>query len=131
MTAYHLCKSGRDLRTWVNLHYPGRDTASDGWIGDAAHNAAGTSDHCPDAQGVVRAIDIDADLIPGAKDHTAAHRLAESLRQQGKRNMRNLAYVIFAGKIASPKGGWAWRAYTGSNPHNHHIHVSFRKAVGE
>lgn len=119
------------LQAWVNLHYPHRDKGSDGIKGDPRH-AARQSDHNPDPEsGVVRALDIDADLIPGAKDHTEAHRLADTIRAWGKKDVRPIAYVIFAGRIASPRNRWAWRTYTGTNPHQHHIHVSFRKAKGE
>lgn len=118
------------LLSWVNLHYPHRDKASDGIKGDAKH-AARPSDHNPDSKGIVRALDIDADLIPGAKDHTEAHRLADTIRAWGKQDVRPIAYVIFAGRIASPRLNWRWRKYTGTNPHLHHIHVSFRKAPGE
>lgn len=122
-----LCKPGFELRTWVNRHYPKRDKRSDGWIADAAHMAAGTSDHIPNEHGVVHAIDIDADLQPKAKDRTAAHHLAEMIRQQAKRGERPVKYVIFAGRIASGKTGWRWIKYRGSNPHLHHVHVSFRE----
>lgn len=125
-----LCKAGTDLRTWVNKHYPGRDKTSDGWIGDTAHQAR-PSDHNPDADAIVRAIDIDADLKPKAKDKTAAHRLAETLRLEAKTGTRPIAYIIWNGRISSPKRGWAWRPYEGLNPHNHHIHISFRKVEGE
>jgi len=26
-----------------------------------------------------------------------------------------------------PRMGWRWRKYSGSNPHNHHCHISFTK----
>lgn len=122
--SYRLCTGGIALRDFVNRAYPLRDKASDGWIGDPAH-AARPSDHNPDARGVVHAIDIDADLKPGSKDHTEAHRLAATIVNDGKNRRRPIAYVIFDGKIASPRAGWKWRTYEGSNPHKHHIHVSF------
>ena len=125
-----LTKPGADLRRWVNAHYPGRDKSSDGWIADAAHMAAGMSDHCPNEHGIVHAIDIDADLKPKAKDRTAAHHLAEMIRQQGMTGERPISYVIFAGRIASPRLRWVWRRYRGTNPHHGHIHVSF-KETGE
>lgn len=131
MPSPRLSNHGERLRNWVNQHYPNRDKRSDGWIGDAAHSSR-PSDHNPDPRtGIVRALDIDADLIPGAKNHTEAHRLAETIRVDGKRRERPIAYVIFAGRIASPTSLWRWRRYTGSNPHNGHIHISFKKAVGE
>ena len=120
-----------ELRKWVNRHYPQRDKRSDGTIGNAAHRAT-KSDHNPDPQnGVVRAFDIDADLIPKAKDRSEAYRLAEMLRNDGKFDRRPIAYVIFSGKIASPKRRWKWRKYTGNNPHLSHIHVSFRETANE
>lgn len=131
MPSPRLSNHGERLRNWVNQHYPNRDKRSDGWIGDAAHSSR-PSDHNPDPRtGIVRALDIDADLIPGAKNHAEAHRLAETIRVEGKRRERPIAYVIFAGRIASPTSLWRWRRYTGSNPHNGHIHISFKKAVGE
>lgn len=120
-----LTRPGSELRTWINRHYPKRDKRSDGWIADAAHMAAGTSDHCPDVHGIVHAIDIDADLKPNAKDRTAAHHLAEMLRQEAKRGDRPIKYIIWSGRIASSRLGWTWRKYRGPNPHLHHIHVSF------
>ena len=127
---WKLTKPAADLRTWVNRHYPGRDKRSDGAVADAAHMAAGTSDHIPNEHGIVHAIDIDADLQPKAKDRTAAHHLADMIRQQAKRTERPVKYVIFAGRIASARTGWRWIKYRGSNPHLHHIHVSF-KETGE
>lgn len=125
-----LTKPGSELRTWVNRHYPNRDKRSDGWIADAAHMAAGTSDHIPNEFGIVHAIDIDADLKPKSKDHTDAHRLADMIREQGRTGERPIKYVIFSGRIASARMGWRWRKYRGTNPHLHHIHVSF-KETGE
>ena len=127
---YRLCKPGVRLRDWVDDNWPNRDRASDGWIGDVAHQAR-PSDHNPDALGIVRAIDIDADLKPGTKDRSEAHRLVDTLRAQARQGTRPIAYIIWAGKIASPRSLWRWRPYTGTNPHMHHIHVSFRKVPNE
>lgn len=125
-----LCAPGEILRDWVNQHYPGRDKASDGWIGDVSHSSR-ESDHNPDEHGVVRAIDIDADLKPGEKGRNSAYRLAETLRNDAITGRRPIAYIIFAGRITSQRSFWKWRPYTGINPHNHHIHISFRKVPGE
>ena len=57
-----LCKAGRQLREMIDDLYPDRDRRSDGWIADARHIAKGNSDHIPDARGIVRGLDIDADL---------------------------------------------------------------------
>jgi len=117
-----LCKAGQQLREQIDDSFPDRDRASDGWIGDARHSAR-DSDHNPDANGVVRAIDIDKDLSGSAKPDFAGD-LANQIRLCGKSDAR-ISYVIFRGKIASSKKSWAWRDYNGVNRHDHHIHISF------
>jgi hypothetical protein len=120
-----LCDAGTTLRNQINRRWPNRDTASDGWIGDAAH-CPGTSDHCPDpATGVVRAIDVDRDLARG--DRTAMERLVGQLRRycKDRKDHGRVAYIIFDGAIASRTHGWTWRPYNGANPHDKHCHVSF------
>ena len=120
-----LCKAGETLREQINVKYPDRDKTSDGWLGDARH-AARKSDHNPDpsAEYVVRAIDIDKDLVRSKLDYAAD--LADQLRLCAKKDGR-IAYVIFKGRIASSKKSWAWRPYDGINKHNHHCHISFTK----
>ena len=53
-----LSKAAGQLREQIDDSFPDRDRTSDGWIGDTRH-AARKSDHNPDEQGWVRAIDID------------------------------------------------------------------------
>ena len=120
-----LCKAGQQLREQVDDSYPDRDRRSDGWIGDVRHSAR-VSDHNPDEQGIVRAIDIDRDLA-GVSKPDLMPDLADQIRLCAKSGDKRIAYVIFAKKIASPKKGWAWRPYDGVNSHNHHCHVSFTK----
>lgn len=119
-----LCKAGRTLREQIDDAYPSRDRKSDGWIGDARHSHR-KSDHNPDAQGWVRAIDVDADL--GFRDES--WYLADQLRVAAKRD-RRINYIIHRGRIASRRGLLRWRKYDG-NPHDHHIHVSFTPAGDE
>jgi hypothetical protein len=119
-----LCKAGQQLRLQIDDSYPDRDRASDGWIGDTRHSAR-PSDHNPDAKGIVRAIDIDRDLS-GKKKPDLMPYLADQIRHAAKSDKR-IAYIIFAGKIASPRMGWRWRKYSGINPHNSHLHCSFTK----
>ena len=129
-----LCKAGVRLRAQVNKKWPKRDKASDGWIADARHLDQGTSDHIPNAQGIVRAIDIDEDL--SKTDKLAMGVLVEKLRKQAQADGR-IAYIIYSGRIASPKRSgpklqpWLWRPYTGANPHSHHAHISFTAAGDE
>jgi hypothetical protein len=117
-----LCKAGVQLREQIDDAFPNRDRASDGWIGDARHAARKSgSDHNPSHEGWVRALDIDADL----RSHKSeAFDLADQLRLLARFDKR-ISYIIFAGKIASWRGNYRFRKYTGINPHNTHIHVSF------
>jgi hypothetical protein len=119
-----LCKAGQQLREQFDDSYPDRDRTSDGWIGDTRHQAR-PSDHNPDEQGIVRAIDIDRDLSGKAKPDLMPD-LADQIRL-GARTDKRIAYVIFNGRIASARMGFRWRKYKGSNPHLHHCHVSFTK----
>jgi hypothetical protein len=120
-----LCKAGQQLRLQVDDSYPDRDRASDGWIGDARHKSR-PSDHTPDEQGIVRAVDLDRDLSGQAKPDLMPD-LADQLRLCAKRGDKRIAYVIFNNKICSRKSLWRWVAYKGSNPHVKHCHVSFTK----
>jgi hypothetical protein len=120
-----LCKAAQQLRLQVDDSYSDRDRTSDGWIGDTRHQAR-PSDHNPDEQGIVRAIDIDRDLSGKAKPDLMPD-LADQLRLCAKRGDKRISYIIFDGRIASSKKAWAWRTYTGSNKHNHHCHISFTK----
>ncbi len=123
--AWRNCNASLRLVDEVNRRWPGRDKSSDGTIGDAAH-ASRSSDHNPwvvvGGQGVVRARDID-------KDGIDAGWLAEYLRGLGARGDARLAgggYVIWNRRITTPNFS-GWKAYTGSNPHTHHVHVSFSR----
>lgn len=83
-----------------------------GWIGDASHQGE-CSDHNPDSTGVVHAIDV---MATGAR---AAATVRETLAHPG-----DLQYVIHNRVIWSASASWAPRAYTGSNPHTDHVHIS-------
>ena len=122
-----LCKAGRQLREQVDDSYPDRDRTSDGWIGDTRH-ASRPSDHNPDAEGIVRAIDIDRDLSGKAKPDFMPD-LADQIRlcAKSKKDGGRVSYIIFDGRIASSKKNWAWRSYDGLNRHTKHCHISFTK----
>lgn len=115
------------LRAQVNEVFPKRSKASDGTVGDPAHQSR-ASDHNPwvvdGGIGVVTAMDITHDPAGGCD----AGKVVEALR--ASRDPR-LKYLIYNRRIANsqPVGAapaWAWRAYTGSNPHNHHCHLSVK-----
>ena len=122
-----LCKAGQQLREQFDDSFPDRDRRSDGWVGDLRHQSRSTSDHNPDKNGIVHAIDVDRD-VSGSTKPDLMPDLADQIRLCAKAGDKRIAYVIFAGRIASPRMGWRWRTYKGSNPHNHHLHVSFTKA---
>jgi hypothetical protein len=122
-----LSKAGQQLREQFDDSFPDRDRTSDGWIADARHIAAGTSDHNPDREtGIVRAIDIDRDVSGKAKPDLMPD-IADQLRLAAKRGEKRISYIIFNGRIASSRLGWRWRTYKGSNPHKHHCHISFTR----
>jgi hypothetical protein len=116
-----LCKAGQQLREQIDDNYPDRDRKSDGWIADARHLAKGNSDHIPQ-NGIVRAIDIDADLAAHKEE---AYALVENIRKCAKRGDKRIKYIIYDGKIMSPILNWKRRPYRGLNPHRSHFHVSF------
>lgn len=95
--------------------WPKRNRASDGTLGDASHQAR-KSDHNDG-----NAFDITHDPGSGANGELIARMALADPRT---------AYVIWNRRIAnvSIQEG-AWRPYTGSNPHTHHVHVSIRPST--
>ena len=126
MTA-KLCKAGQQLRLQVDDSFPSRSRASDGWVADARHVKAGTSDHIPDPScgQIVRAIDITRNLS-GTKEQDLMPYLADQIRLAARSDKR-ISYIIFDGRIASARFGFRWRKYRGSNAHVKHCHISFTK----
>jgi hypothetical protein len=120
-----LSNAAEQLRSEINAKYPKRDKRSDGWIGDTAHNAR-KSDHNPDKQGWVRAIDIDSDLVKSSSKESWL--LAEQIKTIALKGDKRVSYIIHQHRIASPRQKWAWRVYKGANPHISHIHISFDKS---
>ncbi len=115
--SWRVAKSLLTLRDQVNALYPNRDKSSDGTIGDERHQAT-HSEHNPDDNGVVRAMDISNDPAHGVVSDKIAHALIDS------RDPR-IMYVISNSKICSATvHPWEWRDYGGSNPHDHHFHIS-------
>jgi len=117
-----LCAAGSQLREQIDDDFPSRDRKSDGWVADARHIAKGNSDHIPDSRGIVRGLDIDANL----NDHPeATYALVEQIRKCAKRGDKRIKYIIYDGRIASSILNWKWRKYKGANPHRSHFHCSF------
>lgn len=109
----------------INVAWPHRDKSSDGWIGDASHQATGSpenggSDHNENKRGLIDATDTDKDgihvptVIASQLIHPSTH------------------YVIFNKRIMSSRDKFMPHAYTGPNPHDKHIHRSiFQSATAE
>jgi hypothetical protein len=117
-----LCKAGQQLREQIDDDYPDRDRRSDGAQADARHYATNpSSDHIP-RNGIVRAIDIDANLNSHPEE---TYALVEKIRKCAKRGDKRIKYIIYDGKIMSPILNWKRRKYRGTNPHRSHFHVSF------
>jgi hypothetical protein len=115
----HVAKSLDALFGQLNTIAPRRNRRSDGAKGNEEH-ARRESDHNPDRWGIIRARDFTHDPAGGLD----CARLASALREG--RDTR-VGYVIWRGQIMSGAGGrepWRWRAYAGTNPHNHHLHLS-------
>ncbi|HEY0001066.1 MAG TPA: hypothetical protein VGB74_11475, partial [Actinoplanes sp.] len=120
------------LRTEFNEIAPSRDKASDGSIGDAAHQAS-SSDHNPDETGTVpihdadsvnevHAIDVDVNLRrTGLTMERVVQFLLARCRSGAEKRLR---YIIYNRRIWSASSGWVQQTYTGSNPHTEHAHFS-------
>jgi peptidoglycan hydrolase-like protein with peptidoglycan-binding domain len=101
------------LRSELNRKFPKRSTKSDGWLGDTAHSRR-PSDHNPDRQGIVHALDVTVD--------TSEFYPATLLRAAFKHPSTN--YVIHNKVIYSRRYGFQPRRYLGENPHTTHVHIS-------
>lgn len=120
------------LRTEFNAIAPNRDHASDGSIGDAAHQAE-VSDHNPDETGSVpirdadsknevHAIDVDDTLRAG--DVTMEKVVQFLLGRCRSGAEKRLRYIIYNRRIWSASSGWVQKTYTGASPHTEHAHFS-------
>ena len=122
-----LSKAAVQLREQIDDSFPDRSRLSDGWIADARHMRAGKSDHIPDADGWVRAIDVSRGLFQGSEPDIMGD-LVDQLRLACKsKKEKRIAYIIFDGRICSPILNWKWRTYKGANKHVKHAHFSFKK----
>lgn len=110
--SWTLAPAIKSLIAAANHAAPTRSKASDGTIGDQAH-ASRRSDHNPDSDNMVCAVDLTHDPAKGWDCHRRAATAMNDPRTK---------YVIWDGRIGYP--GTGWKAYSGSNPHRHHMHVS-------
>ena len=110
--AWRLARSLETLRDEIRSVYPGTTVWT---IGDEDHRN-GYSDHNPNSNGVVCAIDVKSDggmNLQAFADHLVANR------------HRAFKYVIHNRRIWNTKHASAgWRPYNGKNAHLDHVHVS-------
>jgi TIR domain len=105
------------LRGQIDAMAPGRDTSSDGPIGDPSYQAR-KSDYAPNSDGVVTAIDITHDPAHGVD----AGEIAEELRLSKDARIK---YVISDGRVFSSQvEPWQWRPYMGADAHPGQVHVA-------
>ena len=128
-----LCAAGVTLRDQVNKKWPTREKSSDGWIGDAAHQANsgwGTngkgSYHNVDPNGIVHAIDLDESFLGKGKGQNVAKEFAEQLAaycRAGKDGGR-IAHIVYEDQVASATAN-NWHFRGSGYSHFQHIHISF------
>jgi hypothetical protein len=115
--AWRLARSLKKLQDQINEMAPGRSKVSDGSIGDTAH-ASRTSDHNPNENGVVAAIDITHNPSGGCDGRILSRSLIADSR---------VKYVIFNSQIWKARTGqWEFYGGKGLSPHDHHVHVSVK-----
>lgn len=123
MTAFKRVAYSLDtLLAQVNAKWPMRSKASDGALGDTAHSQR-ASDHNPNANGIVCARDFTNDPAHGLVSRDLAQALIKDPRVQYVISNRQICSGL---KSNGPSPG-VWRKYTGSNPHEHHCHVSVKQ----
>jgi hypothetical protein len=96
--------------------FPKRNKASDGLLPSAAHiKASPNSDHN---------LGLAVDLTHDPKNGIDCDEIFDKLKEDAR-----ISYLIFKGKIWSrDRKAEGERKYTGSNPHNKHLHISIRSS---
>lgn len=119
MPSWYLNAALSKLRLQLQRRNPGIVIGS---IGDANHSS-GTSDHNPDPDHSVDAIDP---MIGPSYSFAEAQADVDALVRS--RDPR-VGYIIFNRRIISStkeNARWVWRDYSGSDPHRNHWHISSR-----
>ena len=106
--------AARALLNEATRRYPGRAKAWDGILPSAAHHKRNPRSYHEKGDAV--------DLTVGGPINGEAE--FARLRKQAINGDRRIVELIHNHKIATAKRGWTVRPYNGSNPHEHHIHVS-------
>lgn len=132
MAGWVLIPCLKTLFAEFNRIAPLRDHASDGSIGDTAHQDE-VSDHNRDESGrvpihdadkvnEVHAIDVDSSLRES--DLTMEKVVQFLLARCRSGAERRLRYMIYNERIWAASSGWVQKTYTGASPHIEHAHFS-------
>lgn len=126
MAAWRAMSSLLVLRDQVDAIAPSRSRASDGLVGDSAHQGT-NSDHNPHyvagvGDNIVTALDLTHDPAHGFD----SYKFAETLRQARDRRIKYAISNrrIFSSYASGNRAAWTWGPYTGSDPHTNHCHTS-------
>lgn len=122
--SWYLAAAPKTYRSQIDIKFPNRNKSWDGTIGDAEHSSR-SSDHNPDSDGSVNALDITHDPIKGVDCSQLARETAELMKTDSR-----IEYVIWNWRMISRQRP-VWRAYTGKNGHTKHCHISFTHGPGE
>jgi len=121
--AWRTANSLLQYRDQLNAACPRRSKVSDGFVGDAAH-ASRDSDHNPWVKLAGMGIVTAGDFTHDPKNGVDCEKLYQAL--VASRDPR-IKYIIWNRTITSGNGQtqpWVRRKYTGSNPHDKHLHIS-------
>lgn len=132
MAAWVLIPCLNALFAEFNRIAPNRDEASDGAVGDLAHQQE-VSDHNPDETGSVpihdadkinevHAIDVDDDLRES--DLTMEKVVQFLLARCRSGAEKRLRYIIYNRRIWDYRSDWQQKTYTGPSAHTEHGHFS-------
>jgi hypothetical protein len=138
--AWQNTPASESLLAEFNAVGPKRSKASDGTVGDLAHQQS-VSDHNPDETGNTgSASDPDHINEVHARDVTAAgpwptgwtmERFVQVILARCRSGAeKRLRYIIFNKRIWSESDGWVQHVYAGENPHDKHAHFSFKYGSG-
>lgn len=122
--AWRSVESLKKLRAQVTEAWPGVNQDEFGTIGDEAHQAT-TSDHNPEPDGTVDAMDVPHQPEIGLDSYKLADDLLASHDYRIKyiiSNSRIGGDVAYGERNNVPP--WTWHPYHGSNPHDRHMHIS-------
>lgn len=131
MTAWRNAAALNAIRDEADEKWPKRSHASDGTIGDATHQSE-TSDHNPDHNGIVHAIDLTNDPAHGFDAWVIAQQIAGRMASGLEHRVEYLVSnngehdVIFHPSV-SPN--WRLNYAEGGQNHRSHLHVSIKHTL--